>query len=459
MKLLSLLLSSTLLIQGENSYKMSFQDGSEFNGSIDNMDFEKNTLEISIESLVGSNTFSLASLDKISFPSSIPRKSPFPIVTTITLKKRFIDRHLAKPNPSDSLSGELIDVDDEHYTLNTTFAGPLKIKKSLVEKLTISRSDATIYDGPIRDEKWQTPKGQKFTDSWNYKKGALTSTGNALITRQLEFPTRWTLEVDLQGTGSFSANIALMKEWEEEAKNAEEEANYNLTLSPYFANISGLHDKRRERKVRFNRRGFGADRKHYPKAVLYINQAPNGENALFFNGRNIKTWKTPADAKLETKWLGVTIESETETVVSKLKIVSWDGIIPEESVSRAYGTPTKKETPKISAPHVLLANGDLAEGEVTNIEGQKAFIKTSFGSIPVPLERVTSIVGPSIENEIKMETWDVRAIFHNGKQIIFRLEGLDDTHIHGFSSAFGKAKFNVDAFSSLDFNIWKTPQK
>jgi hypothetical protein len=56
--------------------------------------------------------------------------------------------------------------------------------------------------------------------------------------------------------------------------------------------------------------------------------------------------------------------------------------------------------------------------------------------------------------EAKLENGDVRATLADGSRLVFRLDGVDENAIIGFSQNFGTARFRKDAFKRIEFNLY-----
>jgi len=54
----------------------------------------------------------------------------------------------------------------------------------------------------------------------------------------------------------------------------------------------------------------------------------------------------------------------------------------------------------------------------------------------------------------KRNKGDVRATLADGSRMVFRLDGVEDKFLVGFSQNFGTARFAKDAFERIEFNIY-----
>ncbi len=49
---------------------------------------------------------------------------------------------------------------------------------------------------------------------------------------------------------------------------------------------------------------------------------------------------------------------------------------------------------------------------------------------------------------------DVRAWWHDGGHVTFQLKAIDGNSVTGYSQSFGEQKFDLNAFSRIEFNIY-----
>jgi hypothetical protein len=56
--------------------------------------------------------------------------------------------------------------------------------------------------------------------------------------------------------------------------------------------------------------------------------------------------------------------------------------------------------------------------------------------------------------EAKLYAADVRATLADGSRMVFRLDGVEENALIGFSQNFGTARFRKDAFKRIEFNLY-----
>ena len=115
----------------------------------------------------------------------------------------------------------------------------------------------------------------------------------------------------------------------------------------------------------------------------------------------------------------------------------------------------KEEKAEIPEGRMVLRNGDTMEGEIVGIEGEEITLKTPLSNVKFPVSRLKNIILKKAEMETpKRNRGDVRATLSDGTELVFRLDGVEDGKILGFSQNFGEAEFLKDAFERIEFNIY-----
>jgi len=116
--------------------------------------------------------------------------------------------------------------------------------------------------------------------------------------------------------------------------------------------------------------------------------------------------------------------------------------------------PPQEDTEKPKPGRMELSNGDNIEGDVVSIIDQMITLKTPLGEIKLPTGRFrTLVLQKSGLETCKRRNGDIRASFPDGSSIVFRLDGVGDGTLLGFSQNFGTASFKTAAFNRIEFNI------
>ena len=92
---------------------------------------------------------------------------------------------------------------------------------------------------------------------------------------------------------------------------------------------------------------------------------------------------------------------------------------------------------------------------MNTIDGGIAFLTTGYGKVRIPVKMMRSVGLNGKKDQVIMKENDVRAWFHEGGYITFKLMSLNEKTLTGYSQAWGEAKFDLNAFSRIEFNIWR----
>ena len=166
---------------------------------------------------------------------------------------------------------------------------------------------------------------------------------------------------------------------------------------------------------------------------------------LMINGRVVKQWS-------DSSWAGrggfVSFISQSNSIIKIKNIVAgkWNGKIPGGK-SEGDGT-LKKDT-------VSFINDDVVSGTLKSISKGNVIFKTEYAEMNIPLKRVKSITtATASRHRARRRSSDMKCLFANGDFITMSLKGIADGVIEGKSGNFGDSKMKLNAFSSLQFNIY-----
>lgn len=195
-----------------------------------------------------------------------------------------------------------------------------------------------------------------------------------------------------------------------------------------------------------------------------------GKIVLYVDGAVIEIWEDK-DVDLEAigKGFYVIAQDRSPLKITNIEVTGWDGNHEEFPRQRGqflgrnfrggidFGDVDKEEKEKESVPEgrMVLRNGDTVEGEVSGIEGEEITLKTPLSEVKFPVSRLRNIILKKADMETpKRNKGDVRATLADGTRLVFRLDGVVDGNILGFSQNFGEAEFLKGAFKRIEFNIY-----
>ncbi|HBM78824.1 MAG TPA: hypothetical protein DD438_11995 [Verrucomicrobiales bacterium] len=346
----------------------------------------------------------------------------------------------------DTLRGQLNALDEEHVTLQTWYAGPLKIRRTMASDLEIQRANQTVYSGPEDFDSWVI-EGEK--DSWTLNGGSLSSNKGAGIAREIKTPDRCRIQFDLAWRSSLRFRVLLLSD---KGSTTQPDNCYDLVCQRRFvylrkrwvdraaggskivgqANIPELAEKE---SVRFE---FYIDRKE-------------GTIALYVDGRQAQVW-TDENPKAGSfgNWLHFISEDFYKVKVSRIRVSPWKGELPDTAELEA-----DPEEDELEGQRIRLQNGDTVVGNVGLIKDGVLAVETPFCKMNIPVDRMRTIdlTEGDYEEPIRKKG-DVRGWLREGGRITFRLDAFSKETLTGYSQTFGNVEFKLNAFSRLEFNIY-----
>jgi hypothetical protein len=357
----------------------------------------------------------------------------------------------------DSVRGQLAAVANEFIELDTWFAGRMRFPRVMVREVRIADRPMLLFRGPSSLEGW---KQSVDPPAWKFEAAALRSTARGSIGREVNLPDEFKFSFDAEWRNSFNLSVIFLSD-----DVAAEKPNngYELTFQ--------------RRSVRLQRCGTHnwigntqnvAELQEGEKARVEIRASVKTKTICFFvNDRIVEVWTDP---NLAAGSLGKGIQFVTQdnspVKISGIEIAKWDGVVDEQPVPEnnrlanrfrdldaAEVKPEKK--PEDAKGRMTLRNGDSIAGEVTAIQDGIITLKTSFDEVKLPVGRLRSInLKPASLEEPKRMNGDVRGWFLDGSSLVFRVDQVDAESVTGYSQNFGSAKFNLKAFSRLEFNLY-----
>jgi len=400
----------------------------------------------------------------------------------------------------DTLKGELLNFDDKSVTINTPYAGPLKIRRSMISKFQSLSSRKSLLSMPLSIDP-PAPKADKPDTSNETKSPKATLNNHWIVTP----PDSWipsNRKLYSDRTGHLSATHTTPKllhylidlEWRDQPQFSifilgdsgfenYYELNFQSFYSVYFRRqgsatnirqqfqrIDGevLRNLRTKEKVRFeifadlNKQDFSIYIDGQP-VLTYHDPSPLHPAYTDNASRKKKPSEEDSDKDQEAadpapQDYGLRLQNRKNIPlkISQLHLYHWDGKLPR-SLNLNTNFPPGMEPPK-ELPTINLRNGDILHGELLKIEEKSARIKTATGTITIPLKMIKDLPLTEIHEPIR-RSHDIRAWFRDGGHITLQLEKLTPTHLTGNSQTFGpkgqdQATFDLQHFHRLDFNIY-----
>lgn len=374
----------------------------------------------------------------------------------------------------DLIRGQLSGLEDGEIRLKTWYAGELAVRRVNVKSIKISRTADFYYRGPNSLEEWTAADG---SDNWSFQGGALHSESPGGIAREIDFPDECVIAFDASWRGSFRPRIVFFSD---DITTTNPNAGYEVVFQG-----NSVHVKKSGSNNWLGHSSNAGILREIEKARIEIKASlKSGKIALFVDGKIIDMWQDEAlDKKGFGKGLHFITQGKSVLHLSNIEVTGWDGYLEKMPDRRRIqiqgrfpggfrggfdfddgsGEEEEKEE-EFPEGRMILRNGDSIEGQVLGIKGEDITLKTEFSEVTFPVSRLKNIVLPAIVPPATLETpilykGDVRGVLANGSNLVFRLDGVEDGELIGFSQNFGAARFKMDAFKQIQFNIHKAEIK
>lgn len=427
---------------------LSFVNGDRLRGSATSL--EDGRLEWDSPSLVSPSRFDRAQLLQFTRPGaslSLPEGGDHLAVVGLT--------------NGDTVRGVLREVGDESITLGTSFGGVMTFRRTMVASLDFRSRPEIFFTGPTGIDGWT----QEEEDGWSFQDGQLVSNGPAGISRDLGRHEQIHIAFDLEWRNSNRFRLIYFGDTTDEA---ELEDYYELTCQSRWAYLRHRNADGGRPKPVGSTSNVDAFREKEKVRMELFHDRLTGRIRLVIDGEVVADWRDDVaiDAPPAGGALHFITDSRSPVRVSHIVVSSWDGHVEggweEEDEEEELLPPGGEEA---SDPGIRLRNGDIVRGKTLGIRDGKVRIETSFGEIDLPVSRLRSFKLRTPEEakdpELCWEPYrygdDVRAWFPDGGHLTFRLDGLRDGNLIGYSQTFGDGRFELAAFERIEFNIhdWK----
>ena len=359
------------------------------------------------------------------------------------------------------IRGQLASVSDEAVELDTWFAGRMKFNRLNIGDIKISERPDFIYRGPTGLDGWKQ-SGDK--PAWTFQNSRFRSVAAGSIARNVDLPDECAIAFDAAWRGSFALKLVFFSD---DLATDHPASGYELAIQSRSVYLRSCKTQKF-----LGHTASAVTLQENEKAHIEVRVSlKSGKICLFLDGEIIDVWTDPDVVRSEMgRGIHFITQNESPVQISGIEVSAWDGEVDKLPNPQAMGglrqfgiqglmetedgteSAPKKETNK---RRVELRNGDSIEGEVVSINDGMITLKTPFRDVRLPVEALRSVALKPVDLETsKRENGDVRAWFADGSWIVFRLEGVGEGILTGYSQAFGSAVFKIAAFSRIEFNIY-----
>ena len=276
--------------------------------------------------------------------------------------------------------------------------------------------------------------------NWVFDQGALMSTGmGSLIGREFKWPRTSNLSFDFEWKNMPAMDIILCADKVRESNAIN---GYKLRI---IQNRVQLYRNNSADGAIFSSSSLGTvilklpvggQRKLNLSALIDQNKATI---LLLQDGRLVKRWRDPKGFAGRGGAIGFLPQSADPQKISNLRLREWNGHPPSGSgPGDASGTQDL----------VQFTNGDLLRGKILEIKDAKLMIKTNFGNVPLPMDKISHIV---FEGR-KIQPTSSSVFYLNGVgRLTGKLIEWGEKGVRVDSQIFGEIILNPEVVSSVQF--------
>lgn len=363
----------------------------------------------------------------------------------------------------DTVRGQLSGITDQEIRLRTWYAGEVVLRRLNVKSAKITSIADIHYRGPNSIEEWMH---RDAGDGWRFRGGALHSDAPGGIAREVDFPDECVISFEAAWRGAFRPKIVFF------SKDITDPSNPRSGYEMAFQGNAVSLKKAGTNNWLGNSANAGVLRENEKARIEIKVSLKSGKIALFVDDQIIDAWQDEAvDRDDLGKGFHIVAQDSSPLRISDIEISGWDGYlenVPNRRMAQfqggfgggfelggGFGEAEKPVEEEIPEGRMQLRNGDTIEGEVLGIVGEEITLKTPFAEVKFPVARLKNIsLSSDSAEEAKIYNADVRATLSDGSRIVFRLDGVEENALIGFSQNFGTARFRKDAFRRIEFNLY-----
>ncbi|HEY3860804.1 MAG TPA: hypothetical protein VGO59_02865 [Verrucomicrobiae bacterium] len=359
----------------------------------------------------------------------------------------------------DLLAGKLVSFDTNALSLDTWYAGPLKIPRRALQTLSLASRVPVIFEGPTGLDGWTEGSAVKGfvgeSGQWVYRNGAFYSDKASSIARDIKLPDQAQLQFDMVWRGPLGLAIALYSDSLQPILLTDKEngpdfgAFYSLRFqNTVFVSLTPIRKKDPLRSLGDSLIIQSLTQKDRVHVDLRMSKGDR-RVALFLDGGLVKDWIDPGGFAGDGTGIRIVNNQAGSAVkISNIRVTKWNGMMEDAAAVEDAAA----ESPDPSHDVVLLESGGKVSGAVTGIANGQISMQTTGGATNVPLADVSAIdFAPYQGSHTAAAAANARAGFVRGGSVTFQLLDWQPGGIAALSPDFGKVTFDPAAFGSLQF--------
>jgi len=353
----------------------------------------------------------------------------------------------------DMLEGNLAGCGSNALSMDTWYAGRLKIPRRALQTLTFNPRTPILFDGLSGLDGWtQGKSGKAFAGDagrWLYRNGAFYSDKSSSIARDLKLPDRSQMQFDLTWKGALNLAIALYTDSLQPINLTDKENEpdfggfYSLRfLQTVFVSLNPIKKKDPPRMLGDQLIIQSLQQKDRVHVDLRMSK-PDRRVALFLDGTLIKDWIDPDGFVGEGAGVRFVNNGPGGAVkISNFRVSKWNGVLEQaaaDAPDTLHDVVTLESGAKISGAVALVTNGVIS-------------LLTTGGATNVPLASVSALEFARFQGQAPPPSQiNAHATFVHGGSVTFELLAWRPAGVEVLTPDIGKVTFDPAAFRHLQF--------
>ena len=337
----------------------------------------------------------------------------------------------------DTVAGQIVAITPEAVVIESEPTGPLKISRKIVTEVAFARRIGMSLESQFaqgRMEPW-TPVGP----GWALANGALqcsTYGGSSCLVAPFKQDGPVTMVVEVQGIGGRYINCELVLC----ADTKNPPYGRNSVIGRFYSSYLYVMCCRNGSTSSVTNRHIGLRTCAGTLRLAY--DPTSGKAHAWLDTRDLGEYRIPNHP---TKGSFVMLVSRQPCRIKRIKVIR--GIVPPRTQAGA--------TKKADSHVVLFVNQDRVAAKEVLMAAGKVQIKSSFGDLACPAERVSSIVfrpdGIEKPRRRKGDVW----VETTAGRLTMQFERLTAEFLFGKAPHLGEVKVRRNALKGIRFNIYK----
>lgn len=337
----------------------------------------------------------------------------------------------------DVLGGKLVSMNEKALILDTQYGGKITIDSHMVRGIFPGENNPSLlYSGPNDMDEWVLPENRR-DGKISINNSTLSMSGYCAIGRDMKLTAMSKIEFSFEIAGNCQMQLLF---YGDEAVSSPQNC-YALYLSSGYIYLQsyGKHGRSGNLgnvKCRDLQSGKGQ--------ITLLLDKKNKTITLLLNDAMIKQWVDTQESGDGT-FVSFVNQSQGTMKIRDIEISRWNGKVP--------GSKNRQEDGKKDI--IVFVNADQVTGILESITNNEAVFKTEYAELKIPLKRIKQIrTGTEKQHKARRNAGDVRFQFANGDKLTLDLAKIVDGRITGKSENFGAVEFSLNAFKTIELNIY-----